>query len=55
MKKETTFPELNIDRSVFRKSHEEKVALKDMKRQFKKDLQNTHGLNWKQHAKPVKL
>ena len=38
---------IDIDRSVFQKSHEERVALKDMKRQVKEKMQQEHGDNWR--------
>lgn len=56
MKHNQTLLTIEIDRTVFQKSHEERVALKDLKRQVKQRMQQEHGDNWKKvFHKPVKL
>jgi hypothetical protein len=55
-KNNTDIPVLEIDRTVFKKSDEERTALKDLKRQHQENLKREHGDNWKKHFhKPVKL
>jgi FKBP-type peptidyl-prolyl cis-trans isomerase (trigger factor) len=51
-----THQTLQIDRSVFQKSQEERNTLKDLKQQVKKQLQSEHGNDWKKiFSKPIKL
>jgi hypothetical protein len=48
-------PTLDIDRSVFKKSQQERDTLKNLKKQHRQSLQTQYGEAWKKHSKPVKL
>lgn len=49
-------PTLLIDRTVFKKSDQERIALKDLKRKVVQQMQAEHGDNWKKRfSKPEKL